>query len=154
MPRAPNWLLSPASVKCSTLLLENALLETLCPEKPLRGQESFRELYRQGELDDRRVTVDLPGSRVNVTTLDGPGGQAIQEMISRLDRCFLSPKPGVNLPSFIFYFCACPGPALSDPCMCSAVLDMGYATYSMQQRGSDNGSCLLIQLFLGRMRAG
>ena len=61
---------------------------------PLRAQESFRELYRQGELDDRRVTVDLPGSRVNVTNLDGPGGQALQEMISRLDRCFSWPYTG------------------------------------------------------------
>ena len=49
-------------------------------------QESFRELYRLGELDDRKVTVDIPGARVNVTNLDGPGGQALQEMISRLDR--------------------------------------------------------------------
>ena len=67
--------------------LVKMLGEILNPAIILRGQESFRELYRQGELDDRRVTVDLPGSRVNVTNMEGPGGQALQEMISRLDRC-------------------------------------------------------------------
>jgi hypothetical protein len=51
-----------------------------------RVQESFRELYRLGELDDRKVMVDIPGARVNITNMDGPGGQALQEMISRLDR--------------------------------------------------------------------
>jgi hypothetical protein len=35
-------------------------------------------LYREGQLDDRKITVDVPGSRVSVTGLDAPSNQALQ----------------------------------------------------------------------------
>lgn len=35
-------------------------------------------LYREGQLDDRKITIDVPGSRVSVTGLDGPSNQALQ----------------------------------------------------------------------------
>lgn len=41
-------------------------------------QDSFRALYQEGQLDERKITIDIPGSRVNVTNMDGPGGQALQ----------------------------------------------------------------------------
>ena len=56
-------------------------------------QDSFRDLYRLGELDSRKVVVDIPGSRITVNAMDGPGGQALQVCMhtQRLDcaACFL-----------------------------------------------------------------
>ncbi|KAK9917368.1 hypothetical protein WJX75_003610 [Coccomyxa subellipsoidea] len=59
---------------------------------PNTTRESFRALYQEGQLDERKITIDLPGSRVSVTNMDGPGGQALQEMLSRLDRVIASRK--------------------------------------------------------------
>lgn len=41
-------------------------------------QDSFRDLYRQGELDSRKVVVDIPSTRISMNTMEGPGGQALQ----------------------------------------------------------------------------
>ena len=41
-------------------------------------QDSFRDLYRQGELDSRKVVVDIPSARISMNTMEGPGGQALQ----------------------------------------------------------------------------
>ena len=41
-------------------------------------QDSFRDLYRLGELDSRKVVVDIPSARITVNAMDGPGGQALQ----------------------------------------------------------------------------
>ena len=41
-------------------------------------QDSFRDLYQQGELDSRKVVVDIPAARIPMNAMDGPGGQALQ----------------------------------------------------------------------------
>ena len=60
------------------------LHEIDCQFKGLLGewagctQDSFRDLYRQGELDSRKVVVDIPSTRISMNTMEGPGGQALQ----------------------------------------------------------------------------
>ena len=87
-------------------------------------QESFRELYRLGELDDRKVTVDIPGSRTSVPNLDGPGGQALQEMISRLDRRALQPSWLKFLDRVSACMHACMHQCLAVGCAVAAYKDM------------------------------
>ena len=48
-------------------------------------QDSFRDLYRQGELDSRKVVVDIPSTRISMNTMEGPGGQALQVCRTSLD---------------------------------------------------------------------
>ena len=50
-------------------------------------QVTFREQYRKGSLDDRKVTIEVPANRAPMGGgLDGPNGLAMQEMILRVDK--------------------------------------------------------------------
>ncbi|CAL5229202.1 g12484 [Coccomyxa viridis] len=73
--------------------VEDKILDNLLgSDSPSSTRDSFRDLYRQGELDSRKVVVDIPSTRISMNTMEGPGGQALQEMISRLDRVIASRK--------------------------------------------------------------
>ena len=48
---------------------------------------SFKKLYREGELDDREVEVDVPGTKAS--GVGGPQDQiGLQEMVIRVDKLF------------------------------------------------------------------
>ena len=49
---------------------------------------SFRRLYREGELDDREVEIDVPASPQRMMPFGGGGEAAIPEMVIRVDRLF------------------------------------------------------------------
>jgi ATP-dependent HslUV protease ATP-binding subunit HslU len=56
---------------------------------------AFRQLYRDGELEDREVEVEVPSSPQRMMPLGGAGGDTnIQEMVIRVDRLFRGGKGG------------------------------------------------------------
>jgi ATP-dependent HslUV protease ATP-binding subunit HslU len=82
-------------------MIENKILDFLCGESAsAETREAFRELYREGALDDRQIEVELP---------EGPGGDnvrfdpssgslPIHELVIKVDKMF-SKKSGMNAPS-------------------------------------------------------
>lgn len=70
--------------------VEERVLSALCGDAASDAtRATFRELYRAGALDDRRITVDVPGgaSGGRGAGLDGPGGLAVQ--VRREEGCWL-----------------------------------------------------------------
>ncbi|KAL4547201.1 hypothetical protein Ndes2526B_g07974 [Nannochloris sp. 'desiccata'] len=58
---------------------------------------AFRQLYRDGELEDREVEVEVPSSPQRMMPLGGAGGETnIQEMVIRVDRLFRGGKGGAG----------------------------------------------------------
>ncbi len=56
---------------------------------------AFRQLYRDKELEDREVEIDVPSSPQRMMPLGGGGGETnIQEMVIRVDRLFRGGKGG------------------------------------------------------------
>lgn len=51
---------------------------------------AFRQLYRDGELDDREVEIEVPASPQRISPLGGDG--SVQEMVIRVDRMFRGGK--------------------------------------------------------------
>ena len=45
-------------------------------------QASFRGLLKEGQLEDRQATFELPASASRVQPFDGMGGLAVHELIS------------------------------------------------------------------------
>ena len=45
-------------------------------------QKNFRDLLRNGALEERTATFDLPASGQKVQPFDGMGGIAVHELIS------------------------------------------------------------------------
>ena len=61
--------------------VEERVLSALCGDAASDAtRATFRDLYRAGALDDRRITVDVPGGGGGArgAGLDGPGGLAVQ----------------------------------------------------------------------------
>lgn len=58
-------------------------------------QSSFRGLLRDGQLEDREATFELPASVQKMQPFDGMGGIAVHELISGYD----APGPHPPLPS-------------------------------------------------------
>ena len=48
----------------------------------LLPQASFRGLLKEGQLEDRQATFELPASASRVQPFDGMGGLAVHELIS------------------------------------------------------------------------
>jgi ATP-dependent HslUV protease ATP-binding subunit HslU len=58
---------------------------------------AFRQLYRDGELEDREVEIEVPSSPQRMMPLGGAGGDTnIQEMVIRVDRLFRNGKGGAG----------------------------------------------------------
>jgi len=51
-------------------------------ELSLSVQASFRGLLKEGQLEDRTATFELPASASRVQPFDGMGGIAVHELIS------------------------------------------------------------------------
>ena len=52
-------------------------------------RETFRRLLRNGDLDDRRIEIDVPSNSGNRMQIDAPGGQmALQELVIKVDKMF------------------------------------------------------------------
>lgn len=66
--------------------VEDRLLAALLGEHALHEtKESFRQLYREGQLDDREIEVEVPASPQRVMPM---GDNSVQEMIIRVDKIF------------------------------------------------------------------
>jgi len=60
-------------------------------------RNAFRQLYRDGELEDREVEIEVPSSPQRMMPLGGAGGETnIQEMVIRVDRLFRGGKGGAG----------------------------------------------------------
>lgn len=70
-------------------IVENKILDILTGEEASEDtRETFRNLYRAGQLDNRSIEVELPyqGGRMQI---DSQGGQmALQELVIRVDKMF------------------------------------------------------------------
>jgi ATP-dependent HslUV protease ATP-binding subunit HslU len=76
--------------------VENRILDVLTGENASETtRATFRDLYRQGELDDRTIEVEVPDQRAGAGTprmsgldLSGRGEVPLQEVISQVSRVF------------------------------------------------------------------
>ena len=74
--------------------VEDRLLYALVGEKaPADSIEAFRQLLRDGELEDREIDIELPSSPQRVMpNVSGSADSSVQEMVIRVDRLFKSGK--------------------------------------------------------------
>lgn len=71
--------------------VEDRLLYALIGEKaPADSIEAFRQLLRDGELEDREIEVEIPSSPQRVMPNMGGSESSVQEMVIRVDRLFKS----------------------------------------------------------------
>lgn len=68
-------------------LVENKILEALCGSEITEVvKSSFRGLLRDGQLEDREATFELPASVQKMQPFDGMGGIAVHELISGVNK--------------------------------------------------------------------
>lgn len=71
----------------SAMVGEHASKETIA---------SFKRLYREGELDDREIEIDVPMSPSQRFQAPGAGENGLQEMVIRVDKLFRNSGRGEN----------------------------------------------------------
>ncbi|KAK9861192.1 hypothetical protein WJX84_003020 [Apatococcus fuscideae] len=73
--------------------IEQRIIDSLCGSNCQQvTKDAFRALYRDGQLDNRDITVEVPEAKnPGLTQLEGPGGMAVQEMFLRVDK-MVNPK--------------------------------------------------------------
>ena len=71
---------------CPCQMAKQRLAFVAADAKPLNKsidlQTSFRQLLREGKLEDRTVTFELPATGQKMQPFDGMGGIAVHELIS------------------------------------------------------------------------
>lgn len=68
-------------------VVEEKILEALCgAESSEMVKASFRGLLKEGQLEDRQATFELPASASRVQPFDGMGGLAVHELISGVNK--------------------------------------------------------------------
>lgn len=79
--------------RCISSFLNRVLYRVLWCESWL--QDAFLTLYRDGELDSREISVDVPEKGSNITPhMEGPAAAAVQEMFTKVDKIFSKTRPG------------------------------------------------------------
>ncbi|DBB03431.1 TPA: hypothetical protein ACH3X3_010791 [Trebouxia sp. C0006] len=68
-------------------VVEDKILEALCgADTSEMVKASFRGLLKEGQLEDRTATFELPASASRVQPFDGMGGIAVHELISGVNK--------------------------------------------------------------------
>ncbi|KAK9841421.1 hypothetical protein WJX74_005431 [Apatococcus lobatus] len=76
--------------------IEQRIIDSLCGSKCHHTtRDAFLTLYRDGELDEREIQVEVAEKGSGITPqMEGPAGAAMQEMFLKVDKMFSKQRPG------------------------------------------------------------